>query len=299
MARRLVGRFSRDGLPRSPHADKFRIALAGLIGIALGAVAVAVAVLFSGSTTSAQTSTWSSWSPSSGGAAGATEIADHVAPFYRINAADQLDVVSVMSLGNPNAASTGNSGMLVAVNSSSSSAQDLSLLGGDTIAYNLCGLGHSNCTISGAASSNRLLLLRREALELALYTFKYLPKVQNVIAVLPPGHAGSLTTGTTTTATTSTLSTKPPSTKAPASTSSKPLTVAVLFVRQELNTFLEQPLDTSLSEYPPDMQQLSLWKSTEEAGLVDQITAEGLFSEQIEDQQDGSNLLVLNPLPPQ
>ena len=36
-----------------------------------------------------------------------------------------------------------------------------------------------------------------------------------------------------------------------------------------------------------------------EAGLVDQLTARGLFSEQLQQAQDGSNLIVLNPLPPQ
>jgi hypothetical protein len=36
-----------------------------------------------------------------------------------------------------------------------------------------------------------------------------------------------------------------------------------------------------------------------EAELVSVITAHGLFQEHTEQAQDGSNLLVLNPLPPQ
>jgi hypothetical protein len=39
--------------------------------------------------------------------------------------------------------------------------------------------------------------------------------------------------------------------------------------------------------------------SAPEAGLVDQITARGLFSEKMVQAQDGSNLIVLDPLPPQ
>ena len=35
-----------------------------------------------------------------------------------------------------------------------------------------------------------------------------------------------------------------------------------------------------------------------EAGLVDQVTARGLFSEQLQQAQDGSSLIVLDPLPP-
>ena len=61
-------------------------------------------------------------------------------------------------------------------------------LSGNTIAYNLCGIGGKNCAIGvGQPSTDRLLLLRREALELALYTFKYIGGTQNVVAILPPG----------------------------------------------------------------------------------------------------------------
>jgi len=39
--------------------------------------------------------------------------------------------------------------------------------------------------------------------------------------------------------------------------------------------------------------------SAREAELVSVITAHGLFSEQIEQAQDDSNVIVLTPLPPQ
>ncbi len=163
--------------------------MAGLVGIALGAVAVAVAVLIANSnSTTNHAATWSSLGADETGTGGATQIADYVAS-YRTSASQQLDVVSLMSLGNAETAADGGttSGMLVAVNSSSTGSESLSLLGGKTVAYNLCGLGTSDCTLPGTPSANRLLLLRREALELALYTFKYLHNTQNVIAVLPPG----------------------------------------------------------------------------------------------------------------
>jgi hypothetical protein len=276
---------------RSLHADKFRVAIAGLVGIALGAVVVAVAVLLS-SSSSPHTATWSSWSPATGAGSDPSQIADYIAPFYRVDAAEQLDVISVINLGN--AAASTNSGTLVAVNSSSAGSQNLSLLSGKTVAYNLCGLGSSTCTVAGTASTNRLLLLRREALELALYTFEYDSGTQYVIAVLPPGHTTATTTQTATP-----LSQKPPSTKKPTKTSAQTVTVAVLFARDELQPFLAQPLGETLESDPPDIEQLSVWRQTEEAGLVDQITARGLFSEKMEQQQDGGNLLVLNPLPSQ
>jgi hypothetical protein len=276
--------------PGSPHAGKFRIATAFLVGVGVAAVAIAVALASQPSSVNS-TRAWSDWRPTTGGKLGATEIAEHVAPFYRLSASQQLDVVTLINLSNPNAQGvTSGSGLTVAVNTgaSSGSSSSLSLLAGSTVAYNLCGTGAGNCRLAGAPSANRLLLLRREALELALYTFKYISGTANVICVLPPGH----------TETASTLSSKLPSSKAPVS-SPKPLTVAVVFLRQELQPWLNQPLSSTLNTFPPLVSQLPLWTKTAEAGLVDQITAHGLFSEQIESQQTGGNLLVLNQLPPQ
>jgi hypothetical protein len=52
------------------------------------------------------------------------------------------------------------------------------------IEYQMCGTGPS-CTIPGTASDDRGLLLQREALELALYTFQYVP-VDVVVTLYPP-----------------------------------------------------------------------------------------------------------------
>jgi hypothetical protein len=163
----------------------------------------------------------------------------------------------------------------------------VSLLPGKTIAFNLCGVASQNCSIGiGTPSSARLLLLRREALELALYTFKYISGTDNVVAILPPGRTQQ----------TSALTKSPPSAASPTSTT-KPIDVAVLFSRQELSFLLKQPLAAGLPEQAPPL--VSQMTSAPEAGLVAQVTANGLFSERLEQAQDGSNLIVLDPLPPQ
>jgi hypothetical protein len=289
-----LGLGSRGGTSRaaSPHAHKFRAATALLAGFALGALAVAGAILASGRGHSSS-GPWSAWRPPDSGIQGATEIADHIAPLYRISDTDQLSVVTVVNLANANAVaaaaqSSGTtsappSGLEVAVRPSSSSSQ-VSLLTGNTIAYNLCGIGGSNCAIGvGTASTARLLLLRREALELALYTFKYISGTDNVVAILPPGYTTTACTG---------LCPKPNQRAV-----TKPTDVALLFLHDELQPWLSQPLaDTFPEQFPPTVAQIS---SAPEAGLVDQITARGMFSESIEAAQDGSNLIVLNPLPPQ
>jgi hypothetical protein len=94
---------------------------------------------------------------------------------------------------------------------------------------------------------------------------------------------------------TSALSAKPPTSTA--ASALKPVDVAVLFVHDELKPWLDQPLSNTLPEqFPPTVSQMA---SAPEAALVDQITARGLFSEHLVQAQDGSSLIVLDPLPPQ
>jgi hypothetical protein len=276
------------------YAQRFTFALAMLAGVAVAGVVIAIVLAARGPSTSSS-GPWSAWAPQDRGLQGAREIADHIAPLYRISGVDQLAVVTVSNLGNPNAAASATTssatsqssagGPLVAVRPSANSSS-VSLISGSTIAYNLCGLGSSNCSIGvGTPSTDRLLLLRREALELALYTFKYLPSTQNVVALLPPGRQ----------ATTSSLTARPPS----ATTATKPLDMALLFQHQELSPFLSHPVDETLTEqFPPTVPQVPLWKQTTEAALVEQITARGIFSEHMTTAQDGTNLIVLDPLPP-
>jgi hypothetical protein len=289
-----IGRGGGAEIESTPHSHKFRAATAVLAGIAFVAIVIAVVLAATGDN-GGTSPDWSSWKPPDSGNQGAQDIADHIAPFYRLSGTDQLDVITVMNLANPSTVSassttsTASNGLEVAVKPNTFSSQ-ISLLGGKTVAYNLCGTGSNNCTIgTGTPSSDRLLLLRREALELALYTFRYIGGVNNVVAVLPPGRP----------AVTSTLTAKPPSQTG--KTSSPLLDTAVLFVKAELSPWLSQPLGATLQEFPPAAAapQLALWHQTPEAGLVDQITARGLFSEKLVNAQDGSNLLVLDPLPPQ
>jgi hypothetical protein len=283
----------------SPHSGRFRVITGLLVALGIGALVVAGAIAAGGRSSAPPAQKWSDWAPTDHGTLGARDIADFVAPFYRIDNIHQLAVITVVNLesaaaaaAQQQAAASGTasggvaSGLQVAVRPSPTSSQ-VSLLGGNTIAYNLCGEGGKDCAIGvGKPSTNRLLLLRREALELALYTFKYISGTQNVVAILPPGHTQQ----------TSTLSKKLP-TATTSQSVTKPVDIAVLFVRQEIAPLLGHPLRFILPEQsPPTVAEMP---SAPEAGLVDQLTARGLFSEQLQQAQDGSSLIVLNPLPPQ
>jgi hypothetical protein len=263
----------------SPHSLRFVAVTAALVGIAIGAIGVAIAILVGNNSPGPQAK-WSSWTPPDGGVAGERDIANAVAPLYRAAPASQLAVVTVQ-----NFSATG-TGTQVALRSPSDGT--LAALSGTTAVFNLCGLG-PNCAIAaGKPSADRLLLLRREALELSLYTFKYVHNVQNVVSILPPGHALTVTTAK--------LTAKPPD-QAGSKSKSAPLYMAVAFQRRSLEPFLNRPLHETLPEQiPPTPTTIG---HAPEAELVSVLTAQALFKQQVIQAQDGSNVLVLDPLPPQ
>ncbi len=282
-SRRLAAPSAGPQAEPSPHAHKFRAVAAGLIAIAVASIIVAISLsAFGGNIAKSSGGTWSAFSPQDSGLQGAQEIADFVSPYYRASPAYQLAVVTAMNLNDPS------NPLEVVVPSSSAQGGVSALPAKSTIAYNLCGLGSHDCSIGvGSASSDRLLLLRREALELALYTFKYIPGIHTVVAILPPGHTES----------SSRLSAKPPTGSQVSSNNTKSVDLALAFDQKELQPWLDRPLRETLPEpLPPSVQQMA---NAPEAELVSVITAHGLFSEHTEQAQDGSNLLVLSPQSPQ
>jgi hypothetical protein len=279
--RRIISRSARGRTEHSPHAHKFRSATALLLALGITSLVAAV-VLTSGKTHTKSTGSWSVWQPQDSGLQGAQEIADFVSPYYRATPAYQLAVVTAMNLqdqSNP---------LQVVVPAQNAPGGVAALPPKTTIAYNLCGLGSKDCSIGvGTPSSDRLLLLRREALELALYTFKYIRGVHTVVTILPPGHTQS----------SSHLSAKPPTGSQVSSNNTKPVDLALAFDRKELQPWLDRPLRETLPEQlPPSVQDMA---NAPEAELVSVITAHGLFTERTEQAQDGSTLLVLSPQSPQ
>jgi hypothetical protein len=290
-------------LPRthSPHARRFRAAVVILGGLALAAVVGAILIASHGRSTSSGSPAlpWSLWRPTDSGTQGAREIANYVGPNYVASPAVQLAVVTVVDTASATAEQAAAqaqangttaarvAGTQIAVRPNLASSQ-MSLLGGNPVAYNLCGINDSakNCMIGvGTPSSNRLLLLRREALELALYTFKYIRSTNNVVVLLPPGRAQA----------TSTSANGLP--VRGRSSASSGVDIAVLFQRQELAPLLAHPIYLLLpGQLPPTVAQMP---KASEASLVRQATARGLFSEQLQQAQDGSNVMVLAPLPAQ
>lgn len=258
-----------------PRQHRFRLGLFALLGLGVAALASAVVLSTSGRVSSGS-SDWSAWAPTTGGLSGAQQIADFVAPYYRATPAEQLAVVTTVNLNDPT-----HPLQVVVPGSSGSTSSLLPLPADSTIVYNLCGEGSSDCSIGvGSPSSARLLLLKREALELALYTFKYISGANTVVAILPPGRAGCVG-----------ICPRPPDQSA-----TTKIDLALAFDHSELQPWLDRPLSTALPEpIPPTVSQM---ESAPEAELVSVITAHGLFQEREEQAQDGSSVVVLSPEPP-
>jgi hypothetical protein len=137
----------------------------------------------------------------------------------------------------------------------------------------LCGLG-PRCSIrEGQPSEERHQLLRREALELALYALKY-SEASSVIALLPPRPDAAPDTAT------GTQAQENPST-------------ALFFERKDFKRELEVPLRrTLLSAEPPQVAEIS----SLEAPTIDRLTTPHLFSYEFQQAQEGSAILILAPL---
>jgi len=243
--------------PRS-HGGRFRAAYIGLGAVFWIAVALLAVVLLSGRVHSS--GSWSAWQPPSASrVAMATEIADHVAPRYHL-APGGGQLVAVQAQGPviqkvPLAD--------VAIRGASGTNQDIHVdSASNSIVYVLCGLG-TRCAISkGKASVARARLLRREALELALYTFKYDKGVDSVIALIPP----------------------PPD---------KNINWSLYFRRSDFESELKHPLTHTLPA-ARKLNPTSLGAS--EQGTVERLTRPRWFTSQFQQLQDGNAILVLDPL---
>jgi hypothetical protein len=153
-----------------------------LVVFAVAAVTAAIVVATSGGRSGgADGPAWSRFTPSSDGLdTGAREIADYVGRQYRLPSGRQIVAVTGGPLelrGLP---------MHLAVRESPADGGEINLVDGRGVLYRLCGLGAKCAIASGKATPERSLLLQREALELALYSFHDLDDVDNVVVFMPP-----------------------------------------------------------------------------------------------------------------
>jgi len=241
-----------------PHRARFLV-IYGLLGLVLAA-AIGGVVVFAGRAIDSGPA-WSSWKPSGGGLGAAKQIVQHVSPNYRLPDGNQLvDVIpkgpAVSSGGQtipiPFIALRGPKGKVDQVTQVSNS---------DTFTFSLCGLGQSCAIATGKPSVERATLVRREILELALYTFKYVPSVKHIVAFMPP----------------------------PAGTQPS---YVVYLQKDDLKSQLKEPLTQTLNPKVPLPSQIT----PREQQRIDGITEPRIYKFGLSQTQQGDAVLVLAPL---
>ena len=244
---------------------RFRFALAYVLLAAVVGAAVGAFVVLATRPGPPDAAAWSAWRPQGSGEAMAKQIADHVSTRYRLPSGNQLAVALV---GPPQVQDVAVRAIAVQPDTSRGLAEedDVEIVTATgTVMFILCGMG-AQCSIAeGEASPDRHQLLRREALELSLYTLKYIDGVESVLTFLPPPPDAEAGTGST-----------------------------IFLRRSDLRDELRRPLNqTLLRAQPPELGQID----TIERGTIDRLTRPRIFGYEFQQTQDGNAIIVLTPVP--
>ena len=245
---------------------RFRFLIAyGVLGVVLGAAAAGFGLLLmtGAGDEEADDSGWSEWRPTAVGEAGVDQIANHIAKTYKLPSGRQLVAVVADEPLVQNEVPVSNVAIDNGVADADGNRYTIHATDGDFM-YVLCGLGQ-NCSIrEGKASVDRHRLLRREALELALYTFRYVRGVDAIIAFLPPRRG------------------------------QRPQDL-LYFRKRDFQELLDRPLRATLpSEKPPLPHKIP----EGERKTIDQLTTRNLFRYEFTQAPDASAILVLTPRSP-
>lgn len=266
------------GMPTATRGDRARrtayrgrfagiyLALAAVAGLGIGAFLVLVARPDAG-----PAQAWSQWAPEGSELAKTRQIADHVSRQYRIGGS-QLTLALV---GPPQVTSADGEAVQVPISAiavlpdtrtGQQEEGDVKVV--DTtknLQVVLCGLGE-RCSIAfGEPSEERHTLLRRQALEMALYTFHYVEGIDSVTVFLPPA--------------------------LPESQDQEISSTALYLERGDVRAELDQPLTQTLSSPTPGVGEIV----ETELATVNRITLPRVYGFGYQQAQDGSAVLVLSP----
>jgi hypothetical protein len=200
---------------------------------------------------------WSAWKPANDDLRGAREIAQRLAARYKLDSGRQLVAIQEhppqvqgLDLEAVGIRKTRRNGQVDPY---------IALYGGRrTLIYAFCGLGR-NCAIQEMSNEGIDHLLRREALELSLYSFKYLKGVEQVISLIDNVKIGG--------------------------------TSAVFLRKDQLEPELAHPLRATLPlQHAPPVGT----PDTKEGPVIDALTLSNTFPAHFEPLPDGDAILVLD-----
>lgn len=247
------------------RVHRLRFAIAYLALAVVAGAAVGGTILLADGDRRASSAAWSTWQPDAKDDERPKQIADFVASRYTQPSGSQL----VLVFSGPPSIKTADSEVpirWVAIGADESDEDPEVVATDDALMYVLCGFGENCALDAGEPSQERDPLLRREALELALYTFKYVDDTDSVIVLLPP--------------------TVDAETQEAAST-------ALFFRKRDFDAELDRPLALTLSRAePPTATQTD----PTERLVVDRLTRPRLFSYQYRQAPEGSAVMLLSPV---
>jgi len=240
----------------------FYVLLAVVAGAGVGALVVLV-----GRGEPEPPPAWSEWQPTGSTERRAAQIADHVSDPYRLPSGKPLVAVTYAgppTVTGPDGATFQVRALAVEPDTTAGRAEVTDVDTFDarrTVMYTLCGLGQACSIPEGRPSIERGQLLRREALELALYSFTYLEGIESVLVLLPPRADGQAAT-------------------------------AVFLEKSDLRAELSRPLAETLpSPLTPGVGEIP----PEEQRVIDRTTRPRLYEYSYLQAQDGSPVMVLTP----
>jgi hypothetical protein len=246
----------------APYPGRFGFVFGVLAGIGACAAALALLLLGGGGPSVRLAENWSPWRPATSEMlAGADAIARHVGARYKRDDGKQL--VSIQ--GGPLELGGLPVGVMVRLRSGA-----IETLEGDGVMYVLNGLGANGAIGEGKPSARLTRLLRREALELVLYSFRYLDDVTMVAVMLPPAARAAR--------------------EPDAAGDAQPLERQAVFFRPgDLLPQLQAPLADTLPRATPRARSLS----GAESARIDSLTLGNVFAAQVQQAQDALTYLVL------
>jgi hypothetical protein len=242
-----------------------RFALAYLALAILAGAGVGAAVLLLDRPEEQTGAAWSNWEPVGRESSFPRQIADYVSGRYRLPSGNPLAAI----LSGPPQVEDVPVRHIAIQNDPEGNSDDISIVNIDpdnSVMYAFCGLGPQCSMAEGQPTEERHQLLRREALELALYTFKY-SDTSAVIALLPP--------------------------RLPQAEEETATATALFFQNSDFKEELKRPLrSTLLSPVPPRIAEIS----SIEGPTIDRLTTPHLFQYQFTQAQEGSAVLILAPV---
>jgi hypothetical protein len=250
----------------SQFRNRFGFLLGALAGVFIAAVLAVTAVVATGGDgdDAGLEKNWSAWQPSDTSLeGGAAQIARKVGAEYKHPNGQQLVLVQGGEFP---------SELRVALRPASG---PIRVFEGNGALYQLNGLGPKGSIKGGTPSAERLALIHREALELALYTFRYLPDAEMVVTLLPP---------------------PPPDKDDTSAASANPLAapdsnpndqVALFYRPGDLKPQLQVPLGQTLAAKAPNVKTMG----GPEAKTVETLTQSNIFKWSLPEQ---NGLLVLD-----